>query len=835
MNTVDYASFTLEQLEKEFSTSSVQGLSQNQVTALLQKYGKNSLEERVTPWWSILLRQFKSSFVYLLTGAAVLSFFLGDPINGFTISAIILINALLSFYQEYKAEQALKLLQEHLTMSARVLREGTVIRIDNQELVPGDIVILQTGDYIPADIVLFEGSLDVNESILTGEAMPVKKEALSSQEKNPTPNQPVNVCFFSTTITAGSAKGIVVATGSRTMFGEIGHLTIETVQQSGFQERIAHLSRFILILTVGFLVCLFFFHLLVKGIHTDLVQLALFALALTLGLTPEALPTVITFALSRGAVQLVHHNVVVKRLSAIEDLGAITVLCTDKTGTLTENNLSVSAVFEQEKDSVIRFMLLASKKGKSADPFDQAVIKAATTELIKEQESYHLIKETPFSPETRRNEVLIEQNGTKLLIARGAFESIAQISAVSKNVPELQTWISAQSAEGNRVLAVAYKNGDKEEDFTFVGLAAFYDPIKSTTKAALIKARALGVTVKMVTGDSPEVAQAVARQIDLDDAVITGQEFELLSLEEKHKALQTYTLFARILPKQKYDIINLLKEGNTVGFVGEGINDAPALKTAHVGLAVKGATDIAQDAADIILLNKSLLVIIKGIAIGRTVFSNTMKYLLACLSSTFGNCYSIAIASLLINFLPLLPLQILLINMLSDLPMVAIATDTVDADKIRIPQPYDLGSLAFAATLLGITSSVFDFITFALFYKRGPLTLQTNWFIESILTELVLIYSVRTKGAFYKAVRPSMTLLSISITVACITILLPFTYWGHTIFKFKAPTAQDILAISVIVIAYFFTTELVKLLYNHYVTTSPKNHKKHHRSLKKHP
>ncbi|MBA3752009.1 cation-transporting P-type ATPase [Candidatus Dependentiae bacterium] len=819
MKTLNYASYGKEQLKKAFSTSLTEGLTTSQVTAYQKKYGRNSIEEHETPWWSLLIRQYNTPFAYLLLSAAGISFFLHDLVNALTISGIVFLNGLLSFYQEYKAEQALKLIQEHLIMKATVIRDGKTVVVDNKELVPGDIVILQTGDYVPADIVLFEGSLQVNESILTGESMPSKKNGIPQDPAPQDVYQALNTCFLATIVVGGNARGVVVAIGSKTMLGEISHLTIKTVQYSGFQERTTRLSKFILSVVVITIICIVTFHLLAKGSKTDIVQLLLFAMALTLGLTPEALPTVITFALSRGALQLVKHNVVVKRLSAIEDLGAITVLCTDKTGTLTENNLSVNAVYEVKQGTVLPFMLLASKKEGSLDPFDNALLKAASADLHNESRQYSLIKEIPFNPDLRRNSMLISKNDESMLVTRGAFESIEKLSLPFENRDQINQWIVHQAEQGNRVLAVAYKKSpptdalDEEKDFTFVGLTAFYDPIKSTTHDALTKASELGITIKMVTGDSKEVASAVARQIGLEDTIITGPEFRDLSPEEKRKAVHTYTLFARIIPQQKFEIVNLLKKGNVVGFIGDGINDAPALKAAHVGLVVEGASNVAKDAAEIVLLNPSLAVIIRGIEIGRNIFSNTMKYILAVTASTFGNCISLALASVWLDFLPLLPMQILLVNLLSDMPMIAIAADSVDQDKIKKPQNYDLRSLAFSAGVLALTSSFFDFVTFSFFYRQGPEVLRTNWFIESILTELVLIYSVRTAGVFYKAQRPSWILLSISTLAALTAITIPSTRWGKTLFKFVKPEWHSLGIIAVIVVCYFIASEIVKLLF----------------------
>ncbi|MBA3751656.1 HAD-IC family P-type ATPase [Candidatus Dependentiae bacterium] len=821
MKTVEYASYTKEQLEKEFLTSLTNGLTQRQAIASHLTNGQNTLNEQELSVCSILLRQFNTPFGYLLLAAAVVSFLLHDRINALIIVIIVSLNGLLGFYQEYKAGQALKLLKTHLTMKARVIREGKEIVIDSKELVPGDVILLQTGDLIPADIILYKGSLSVNESILTGESVPVQKNEGQAPLTLDT-NHTTNLCFLSTMVVEGAAQGVVVATGSKTMFGEISNLTLHTSRQSGFHERLAHLSRFILSIIFISLTCLFIFHLLIKGVHTDIVQLLFFSIALTLGLTPEALPTVTTFALSRGALQLVRHDVVVKRLSAIEDLGAINILCTDKTGTLTENSLSVNALYEEKNGTVLPYMLLASKKNSTLDPFDSAVIKAASAQVLDESSLYTVIKEIPFNPALRRNSIIVSKDNEYILISRGSFESIKNLSLPLSHLELLTQWITQQAEQGNRTLAVAYKKAptlealDQEDECTFLGLVSFYDPIKATTRGALKKAHKLGITIKMLTGDSAEVAIAVARQIGLSDTAITGPEFQALSLEEKQKAVEAHAIFARIVPQQKYEIVELLKAHNSVGFIGEGINDAPALKAAHVAIVVKGASDIAQDAADILLLRPSLFSVIEGIEIGRQVFSNTLKYILATISSSFGNCYSVAIASLFTNFLPLLPLQILLINLLSDLPMVTIAVDTVDTEELKKPQQYDLRSLALMAALLGIVSSLFDALIFALYYSKGASVLQTNLFIESILTELVLIFSIRTKRVFYKAKRPALPLIGASIMVASITLLLPSTHVGQTFFQFQPLDWRALDILGAVVCMYFITTELVKLLYYRY-------------------
>jgi P-type Mg2+ transporter len=389
------------------------------------------------------------------------------------------------------------------------------------------------------------------------------------------------------------------------------------------------------------------------------------------------------------------------------------------------------------------------------------------------------------------------------------------------NLPQ---WITEQASLGHRVIALAYKEvatqplsiEDSLYDFSLAELIAFEDPIKTTVPTAIAHAKTLGITIKILTGDSKEIACAVAHKIGLvthDNCAITGFELEQLSYAEQQQVVKEYTIFARVLPEQKYHIVSLLRKDNIVGFLGEGINDAPALKAAHVALVVQGASDIAKEASDIILLKKSLTSIIEGIQIGRAIFSNTVKYITATLASNFGNFYSVAIASLFISFLPLLPLQILLVNFLSDFPMIAIATDTVDSDELKKPQTYNLKSLAFLVTILGLTSSLFDFILFARFYKQGPLILQTNWFIASILTELALIYSIRTKRLFWQSRRPSLILILLSCIAALLSFSIPTTSWGQKLFNFQAPTNDNLTFIFGIVAAYFITTELVKRLY----------------------
>jgi P-type Mg2+ transporter len=542
-------------------------------------------------------------------------------------------------------------------------------------------------------------------------------------------------------------------------------------------------------------------------------------MALVVGLTPEALPAVTTFSLSRGAALLAHHKVIVKRLSAIEDLGAITVLCTDKTGTLTENILSVSDWFPISDTVLLYAQLLALRP--ETDPFDKALSEMKIDDKLKLSE-YSVIEDQPFDPEKRISAIKVEKNGKSLVIIRGSLEDVIKRCLPIENKEADEQWLRKQNEEGRRVLAIAYKEGGNLEDtdLTLLGYTAFSDTIKKTAEQAVLEAHKLGIELKMVTGDSKEVGCYVARAIGLlsqADAVVSGEEFERMTHYEQQAAAKRCTVFARFLPYQKESLVNLLRNEGVIGFLGDGINDAPAVKAAHVGMVVQHASDVTKDAADIILLKKSLLVIVDGIAIGRRIFANTIKYITISISSSFGNFYSIAIASLFIDFLPLLPRQILLISFLSDFPMISLASDTIDERELKHPPNFNMRSIAFISMLLGLVSSVFDFIFFSYFFFTGPLLLQTTWFVESILSQIVLIFSLRTRLLFYKAPKPSLALVSLCGLVVLITLILPFTTLGDHLFHLTRYSKEDLGIIIIILLGYFVATEIVKLSYYYFM------------------
>lgn len=830
-----YANEENEEVMNQLGTTE-NGLSATEAAAHLKKYGLNQIQaEEITPL-QIFLRQFKSPFVYLLAAATVISFFLDQIIEGWMVILFIAINASLGFFQEYHSTKVLKLLRKLIQPQATVIRDGQEILIDSREIVPGDIIKLKTGDVIPADIrFIEEKSLEVDESVLTGESAPVTKISKPLEKKISEIYKAENLGFSGTSVVNGKALGVVLYTGSKTIVGSIAVLTAETSRVSSFEKGLKKFSFFILWLVLITLAALFAINLLIRGDGARLPELLLFSLALAVTVVPEALPVVTTFSLSRGALKLAKHKVVVKRLSAVEDLGSLQILCSDKTGTLTENKLSISNYFGHSEEKILLVANLSSSflAEPHQDPnnsFDVALWNEIKRDKQKEIRGIKRLSEQPFDPFRRRSSVLVEENSGSTLIVRGAAEAIVphcHLHAADKE--EMNKWIVAEGRQGHRVIALAekpmaaaeaYKTSQEESELKFIGLISFDDPLKKTAKHAVEKAKRLGIQIKILTGDGPEVAGAVAFNIGLTKSpedVITGDDFEKLNQSQRHLAVKKYNVFARMSPQQKYDVIELLQEKAEVGYLGEGINDAPALKIANVGLVVKGAAEIAQDAADIVLLQPSLDVIVEGVEKGREIFSNTIKYIKATLSSNFGNFYAVAAASLFIDYLPMLPLQILLVNLLSDFPMISIATDSVDPEELRRPKEYNVREIAISSTVLGVTSTMFDFLFFAFFFHFQPAVVQTNWFIFSIMTELFFLYSIRTRKFLFKARRPSWPIIILTVCSTIITLSLPYLKFGKDIFQFNPPSAKELGILFILLILYLIATETIKLIFNHYL------------------
>lgn len=825
-----YAVLDNEKLSKTVHVSFEHGLSAQQAKEKLEEEGYNELSKEQVHWWQIMLNQFKSPFIYLLILAAVLAFALGERFDALFIFGFIFLNTFLGFYQEFRSEQALRLLRQYTKSMARVIRDGKQQLVPSGELVCGDVVVLETGDIISADVRLIEDAdIVLNETVLTGESADVHKNGLVLKSEPEDIYGATNLAFTGTTVVSGEMRAVVVATGKNTAFGQIKKLTTETVKESIFTKGIAKFSKFILEMTVVTLVFVFIANVAIKGEKTNITELLIFSIALAVSVIPEALPVVTTLSLSRGALHLAKRKIIIKRLSAIEDLGSIEVLCTDKTGTITENNLKVFELLPTDgRNNLLLYANLAGAFDKeSIEAFDIA-LKNALPQKAK-LPYYKQLAEWPFDPVRKRNSVLVKgTDDVEILVVRGAPEEIMGISTnlSTQEIKFFNEWLIKQGQEGHRVLSVATRTIENEtktthintleKDLNFEGCISFVDPIKQSTFPAVKRAKQLGVKIKIITGDSLEVALNVAKQIGIADTkkqVITATNFIQLPQDEQKKLLSDIAVFARTDPEQKHHIVKILQENFEVGFLGEGINDSPALKAAGVSLVVQGASDVAREASDIILLEKDLSVIIKGIEEGRKIFTNTIKYLKATLASNFGNFYAVAIGSLFIDFLPMLPLQLLLLNLLSDFPMISIATDSVDPTETKSPKKYDVKDVIFIATMLGIVSTVFDFMFFGFFYKISPGVLQTNWFIGSVLTELAFLFCIRTRKVFYKSSRPSKSVFWLSISACIVTILIPFTSLGEKVFRFVHPTFGHMTLIIGLVVTYFICSEIVKHLY----------------------
>ncbi|MDD3711228.1 MAG: HAD-IC family P-type ATPase [Patescibacteria group bacterium] len=834
MKILNLAKKDIRDVVLEFNSDIEKGLDSSIAEKRLSVNGGNILPDRDLKWWKIFLKQFRSPFIYLLLVASFLSFVFRQEVEGAMIFLFIIINTVLGFFQEYRSENTVKLLKKFIKIKTKVIRDGIEQEVDSENLVLGDIVVLETGDKISADLRILEASdLNIDESILTGESILVSKQAEIVRKEDIDCFSASNLCFSGTVVFSGRARAIVIAVGKDTFLGTVTKLTSQVKRVSDFEKGIGKFSSFILKLVLITLIFVFVFNAVFKD-GLDFLQLTIFSIALAISVIPEALPLVMTFSFSKGAMNLAKKNVVVKRLSSVEDLGNIDILCSDKTGTLTENKLTILDFYESlfpAKDILLYANLAVARLSEKREPFDIALFDKLDQSDKNNLTKFEFIVDTPFDPRRQRNNVLLRGERSLEFVVRGAPEVLFDLCSnlKIKDLEDIRKWILDQGLLGRRVLAVAKKEIKEmalddlknnliglENGLEFLGLISFADPVKESVNQAVLSARDLNVGIKIITGDSPEVAGSVASQIGLissSDKVFLGKDFINLSKEEKKKVLNEYHVFARVLPEQKFDIIKSLQENFNVGYLGDGINDAPALKIAGVSLVVQNASDIARETADIVLLEGDLNVIIEGIKEGRRIFANSSKYIKATLASNFGNFYAVAVASLLVNFLPMLPLQILLLNLLSDFPMIAIATDNVDKEELLSPKKYKVNDIIIIAIILGIVSSVFDFVYFAMFYKISPAVLQTNWFIGSIITELAFLFSIRTKKSIFKGYRPSFLVTTLSLFAVIITVVIPFTAWGQNLFKFIAPSGKHLLMIFGVAIIYLICSEIVKLMY----------------------
>ena len=685
---------------------------------------------------------------------------------------MVLLSVLLDSVQEYRAEQAAEQLKVSVALKEQVLRDGREITIRADQLVLGDVVLLAAGDMVPADGRLLEArDFFVNEGLLTGESYPTEKHVAAEGTANVDVAQAANAAFMGTSVVSGSAKLLLCATGNATQLGEISATLRHTPPPAALERGVYEFGILIVRLTV----LLVLFVLLVNTFfHRPLLESFLFALALAVGLTPELLPMIVSVTLARGAMRMAKQKVIVKRLAAIHDLGSMDVLCTDKTGTLTEAKIALIrhiTLSGADSERVLELAWLNSHfESGLRSPLDAAILEHASSIPA----GWTKIDEVPFDFERRRVSVLLEHGGRRILVIKGAPEDVLKLSSRyelsgendtqpfdAAALARANTQFQTLCEEGFRVLGIAWREEpasqthvvvSDEHDFVFAGYAAFLDPPKASAGQAIAALERSGVGIKIITGDNERVTQYVCTQLDIPiEGLLTGTELASLSEEALSARIEETNLFCRVNPSQKNRIILALKRrGHVVGYLGDGINDAPSLHTADVGISVDGAVDVAKDAADIILLEHDLEVVERGVREGRRTFGNIMKYIMMGTSSNFGNMFSMAGASLILPFLPMLPIQVLLNNFLYDLSEVPIPMDDVDDELLAQPRHWDIKFIRNFMLVLGSVSSIFDFLTFGLLlwvFNATETLFQTGWFMESLATQVLVIFVIRTRGS----------------------------------------------------------------------------------------
>jgi len=791
--------------------SAPDGLSLTEVAERRARYGPNALPVSRYRLPRLILRQFRGIFNVLLLVAAGVTFALGEPIDGSFILLFVFLGSSLNVFQEYKSNAAADKLKSYLVRTVTVRRDVREQEVPNEEIVPGDILKLESGDIVPADAIIRQASnLLVDETTFTGESIPVSKQAAADGTREAAD---LHRLLQGVVIIRGNALAEVSATGTKTRLASIAATASSVQAESELVIGVDRISTFILRATLLTLLFVVLANILIEGGNTDIPHLLIFAIALAVSVIPEALPLVLTFSLSRGALQFARKDVIVKRLSSVQDLGSVNLLCTDKTGTITENRLvyrNSHLIPESRLHPLVLARLAAYHLEKrNPEPFDRASDEALSADQQAEVATFRLLEEEAFDPELRSNgAVVCREDGLRLHIRRGSPEYFFEQGLIEQR--QVEAWLTNEERQGRRVLGVSYDDGSGAR---FGGFVSFVDVLKATTTATVAAARRLNVAITIITGDALMVADAVGREAGLvtdRDEVMGAAAFLALPIPEQYKRVGKIRVFARTSPEQKLELINLLKHEHTVGFLGEGINDAPALKAANVSMVVESAADVARETADIVLLKNDLRVIVDGIRLGRETHANTLKYIRATLVSNFGNFYAVAIGSLFVDFLPMLPKQLLLLNLLSDFPMMAIAFDRVSEQEVDRPLRWDFRALYITFVTLGLVSTVFDFVFFGLFYRISPGVLQTNWFIASVITELLLVVSIRSSLPIERAGWPAPIVIVLSAVAIAITVALPLIPWTAAFFEFTRPSLAHLGLIVSIAVLYLVVTELVK-------------------------
>jgi len=780
--------------------------------------------------WRLLLRQFSNPLVLLLVVAVLLSALLGETTDSVIVLVILILTGMTGFWQEFRAGRAMERLRRMIATRHEVVRDGQRMLLTTEEVRPGDLVLLDAGDLVPADARILESNeLHVNESSLTGESYPVEKSPLPVDERLPLARRSDRV-WQGTSVVSGTASVQVTAVGGDTVFGGISQ-RLGSVVETAYEKGMRNFGLFLLRITL--VLCAF---ILVTNltVRKPLLDAVLFSLALAVGMAPELLPAILSIGMTAGAKRMMRRKVVVKRLSAIFGFGEVDILCTDKTGTITQGAARLRAVTDLEgrPDAGLARLawLNASLQEGFANPVDEAIRARAM-----DADGWRKVNEVPYDFIRKRLSVAVSDGHATVMVTKGALPQVMEACSRSRVSPTEEVILdeagraavleryAAYGREGCRVLGLAVKQmaegrirREDESDMTLAGLILIEDPLKEDVHHSLEALERMGVAVKIVTGDNRHAAGHVAGQLRLmEPGILTGADIDRLSPEALVVRVRETDIFAEIAPHQKERIVKALQaSGHCVAYMGDGINDVAAIHAADVGISTDNAVDVARDAADFVLLDKGLSVLAEGIREGRRSFANAMKYVYITTGATFGNMFSVAGAAVVLPFLPMLPKQILLNNLVSDLPFLAIAADRVEEQQLRRPRRWDLRLIRRFMVVFGIHSSLFDLATFGLLYAHWRLdaaAFRTGWFIESTLTEVIILFVIRTRGAVWRS-RPGQWLLLAAAIAVVLTILLPLSPLGPPL-GFARPAARLWLGLAAILAAYTLSADLLKVLF----------------------
>ena len=847
---------SLSELSKEDLLSNlktnINGLTDNEATNKLNKYGHNIIkEEKVKKWYHFLLESCKDPFIYILAILAIINLILGDALGALIIAILAFISTTIRLIQDYSAYKFDQKLKGQIYTVANVLRNNQTKEIKTKNIVIGDIVELNAGAMIPADILLLEtNDLFVNQSVFTGESVPVEKKSEYVSADSVLNMQ--NICLMNSTVVSGSAKAVVIQTGKNTYIGQMSQNMDEKPPLSNFQIGMQSVSKTLITYMIIITIAVFILNSL---LHHNFMDALFFAISVAVGITPGMLPMIVNVNLSKGSKSLAKKRTLVKHMEAIENLGAIDILCTDKTGTLTQNQITLQYyrnINGNEDETILKYAYLNSYYSTGIkNIIDRAILSYAIKHDIPNKvKNYKKIDEIPFDYQRRMASVVVKNSENIRILTKGAVTEILnkctqvkyqnKISELTEEIKgKVKNDVEKLISKGMQVIALAEKkeytgqntfNPKDEQDLVLLGYIAFLDPPKKEVKTILKKLKEVGVTTKILTGDNPAATKTICLEGGIKtDEILVGEDIERLNDEELSKKVEEVDVFARLTPIQKERIVLTLKEnGHVVGYMGDGVNDAPSLSDADVGISVNSATDIAKEASDILLLEKSLNVVYDGVIEGRKVYGNIMKYMKMALSASFGDVFSVFLASICLPFLPMVPIQFLLQDLLYDLSQIAIPFDDVDQEFLSIPHKWDTGDLRTFMNTMGITASVIDLIAFIIFWfalgfnsVENQILFQTAWFIEGVISQTIIVHFIRTeKTPFIESTANKWLILSTSLCIIT-SMILPLILKNIADFHFTTLPFIFYIYVIVLMIVYAVLTELVKHFYI----------KKHHRWL----